>query len=102
MEAKRVSAAAGAGPSDLIQPFSPSFRTVTGLNLPAPQSTWVPHAVGLAMSYQDDERDAKGGTPHSVTSTSSSGSSFANIDYSQEMLDEVSRQKVLLKKHKLE
>ena len=53
------------------------------------------------MSCNGEERGTSG-TPHSITSTSSSSSGFANINFTQEVLDEVSRQKKSLNKHKLE
>ena len=66
------------------------------------KSTWVPHVVSLAISYDCEERGANGGTPDSITSTSNSNSGFTNIDLTQEMLDKVRRQKILLKEHKLD
>ena len=58
---------------------------------------WVPHAVSQANSYGIEERDATGGIPHSVTSISTSSSGFANIAFTQKMLDEVNRKKSLKK-----
>ena len=57
------------------------------------ESTWVPQADRMVVG--NEERGAIGGIPLSITSHSSSTSSLlANIDLTQKMLDEESREKL--------
>ena len=98
----KVNAAARTSPSDLSQAFNPSFGILTRLTPLVAKSTLVPHAFGLATSYDSSERGATGGTLHSVTSTSSSSSGFANIGLIQGMWNKESRQKISSRNHKLE
>ena len=97
----QVRASAGTGPTYPLQAFSPLLKTVTGLTLPAAESTWIPHAVSPSMSCDGDKRGTIGHTPESVASTCSS-SGFSKTDLTQEMLDDISKQRISLKKHKLE
>ena len=63
------------------------------LTLLAAESTWVPQADRVIVG--NEERSAAGGTPLSITSHSSRMSSgLANINLTQEMLDEESREKL--------
>ena len=49
--------------------------------------------------HKDEERDVVKGTPFNVTSiTSSDSSSFANIDLTQELLDQEGTRKIVGKK----
>ena len=61
------------------------------LTLPAAESTQVPQVHRVII--KDEERGAIGGNPLSITTCLSSMSSgLANIDLTQEMLDEESRE----------
>ena len=89
----QVNTSAGVSSQYPCQVFSLPLMADNSLTLPAAESAWVPQADRVVVG--NEERDAIGGTPLSITSCPSSTSSrLANIDLSQETLDKESREKL--------
>ena len=87
-----VSTSTGVNPQYPSQEFSPLLVADNSLTLAAAECTWVPQVDTMVIGNK--ERGAIGGTPLSINShLSSTSSRLANIDFTQDILDEESREK---------
>ena len=89
----QLSISTGICPQYPSQIFSPPLVADSGFTLLAAMSTQVPQVDRMFIG--NEERGAIGGTPLGITSCSlSTSSGMANIDLTQEILDEKSREKL--------